>query len=109
MPLQQIVDPVHLTDGNVEVRGILPRDGDERGQEVPFDPQVVVGWFIFQGDVVVQNSLLATGAWPDTKAAGGLKPGKATAAAVSVILRGRPESGDLSFETFTWSQEITIQ
>ena len=109
MPLAQIVSPVHLVGGNVEVRGILPRDVDEAGQEILFNPQVVVGWYIFQGDVVVQGRLLATGAWPDKKAAGGLKPGKATAAAVSVILRGRPESRDLSFETFTWSQEITIQ
>jgi hypothetical protein len=109
MPLAQIVDEVHLVGGNVEVRGLLPRDRDEQGLEVPFENQVVIGWAIFQGDVVVQNTLLASGAWPDKRSAGGLKPGKATAAAVSVVIRGRPESGDLSFETFTWSQEVTIQ
>jgi hypothetical protein len=109
MPLAQIVDTVHLVGGNVEVRGLLPRDLDEQGQEVPFDHQVVIGWAIFQGDVVVQGTLLAKGAWPDKRAAGDLKPGKAAAAAVAVTLRGSPESGDLSFETFTWSQEITIE
>ena len=109
MAHQQFADTVTLSDGRLEVKGILPRDTDENGKEIPYDPLVAISWFILQGDEIVQGSLLAGGSWSDTADAGKLTPGPALAAAVSVILRRTPESETPGFETFTWSQEVEIR
>ena len=100
MPLQFFTEAV-LTGQSLVTSGRL------QGQPGVFPEDIVTHYAVVQGERMVRGFLEMTSEqWSDTAPADGIGPGQAMAAGVTIIYRrgSRP-----AFETFTWSQEITVE
>lgn len=91
-------DSPTLSGGKVEVGGPVEVD-EERIRHLVF----MVG----QGDATVDGHAMdwSGGHWRGAQAAGELKAGPAHAVGVAVMLA---EGSPPSYETYTWSQEVTL-